>query len=82
MEGSLPPVDMLSKIYMLACQLSAETRILSAVRGQIQSGNSDSNLSTATANEHQALFNELTIRLDSTFQLTAEQTVSVSQSFN
>ncbi len=79
MEGNLPPVDIMSKIYMLACQLSGETRILNTVQSQIQRGNGDSRISTSSANEVQALLNELTIRLDCTFQLTAEQTVRLFQ---
>lgn len=61
---------------MLACQLSSETRILNAMQNHVQVGTSSrSDDSASTVNELRTILNELSIRLDSTFQLTTEQTV-------
>ncbi|KJA24727.1 hypothetical protein HYPSUDRAFT_53536 [Hypholoma sublateritium FD-334 SS-4] len=71
LEGNLSPADMLSRIYMLACQLGTEACILDAVQTLSRAGTNDN---SSTVHDVQSILNELSICLDSTFQLTSEQT--------
>lgn len=74
MGPSLEHTDLVSRIYVLACQFSMEVRITGTIQARMELGNSGSVV--AAGQELRTVLDELSIRLDSTFNLTSEQSVS------
>ncbi|KAF8180355.1 hypothetical protein BJ912DRAFT_929295 [Pholiota molesta] len=71
-DGKLSSADILSRVYMLACQFSGEIRLANAIHS---SGGS----SGSSGEELKPILDELAIRLDDTFHLTSEQTKNIRQ---
>lgn len=59
--------DMAARIFSLACHFSSENRILAALPG--------STSEALTPTDLKAMFKDISVRLETTFQLTKVQTV-------
>lgn len=71
LPGSLSPADLMSRVFALACQYGMVQRILFALRNP-------SNTPGASASvDLKGVVDELTLRLDKSFQLTKDQKVSL-----
>jgi len=72
LPGSLSPAGLMSRVFALACQYAMVQRILFALRNP-------SNTPGASANvDLKGVVDELTLRLDKSFQLTKDQKVSLN----